>query len=206
MESNKLILEVSALGVRRSERWLFRGLDFTLSGAEMIQVVGENGAGKTSLLRCLCGLLSKAEGTINWAEQVQPIYLGHLAAVKPELSVFENLSLHPVASRFPSENKVLQAIIDVNLDGYEEELARRLSAGQVRRVALARLLLADSPCWILDEPFTSLDKAGCAWLEEKIADYVAAGGSLIVTSHQKIELPIQPKLIEIKRLPQSEYV
>ncbi len=194
-----MILDVKSLGIRRSERWLFRSLDFRLDAGEVIQIVGENGAGKTSLLRCLCGLLSKAEGEIIWGEQIEPIYLGHLAAVKPELTVFENLSLHPVAARFPEEDEVLRAIIDVNLEGYEDESARRLSAGQTRRVALARLLLADSPCWILDEPFTSLDAAGCRWLEEKIAVYVASGGSLIVTSHQHIELAVKPKIIEIER-------
>ncbi len=201
VKSGQSVVNVKSLGIRRSEHWLFRDLSFDLFAGESLQIFGENGSGKTSLLRCLCGLLSEAEGEIVWAEQTQPIFLGHLAAVKAELSVFENLLLHPVGGKFPSEDAVLKAIIDVGLEGYEEEPARRLSAGQTRRVALARLLLAETQCWILDEPFTSLDVAGCRWLETKISDFVSNGGSLIITSHQEIQLSVKPKSITIKKNP-----
>ncbi len=199
MNAVEKILDVSRLGIRRSERWLFRDLSFSLAPGEALQIFGENGSGKTSLLRCLCGLLNNAEGEVTWNDTVQPIFLGHLAAVKTELSVFENLSLHPIGARFPSQESVLKAIIEVNLVGYEEELARRLSAGQTRRVALARLLLADSSCWILDEPFTSLDVDGCRWLELLISKFVESGGSVIITSHQSIRLTTHLKEITLQK-------
>jgi heme exporter protein A len=193
------MLNVTALGIRRSERWLFRGLSFSLSTGEALQIFGENGSGKTSLLRCLCGLLSEAEGKVEWDETIQPIFLGHLAAVKTELSVYENLALHPIGAKFPSEDRILKAIIDVNLATYEEEPAHRLSAGQLRRVALARLLLADSKCWILDEPFTSLDVDGCSWLEQLISKFIKNGGTVIFTSHQPINLGTQPLQITLDK-------
>ena len=199
MSTTKNILEVSALGIRRSERWLFRTLEFSLAEGEALQIYGENGSGKTSLLRCLCGLLGEAEGEVVWDESIEPIFLGHLAAVKPELSVFENLSLHPIGAKFPNEDEILKAIVEVKLGGYEEEAARRLSAGQVRRVALARLLLAKSQCWILDEPFTSLDSEGCSWLEKTISEFIENNGSVIITSHQPINLSVQPRQITLDR-------
>jgi len=195
----KTMLNVTALGIRRSERWLFKELTFALAEGEALQIFGENGSGKTSLLRCLCGLLGEAEGKVVWDESVHPIFLGHLAAVKTELSVYENLSLHPIATKFPLEDDILKAIIEVDLAGYEEELARRLSAGQIRRVALARLLLADSKCWILDEPFTSLDAVGCKWLEQLISKFIESGGSVIITSHQAINFSIKPRQITLDK-------
>ena len=101
------LLDVTDLGLRRSERWLFRNLSFQVTSGEIVHVTGENGIGKTSLLRCLCGLLSAQEGKINWRheqdEPILPLFLGHAATVKPELTVLENLSLHPVNRKFFSE-------------------------------------------------------------------------------------------------------
>ncbi len=200
-----MILSVSSLGLRRSERWLFRDLSFQLQAGEIIQVVGPNGSGKTSLLRALCGLLYVAEGEINWGSDeldVLPFYQGHHAAVKPELTVFENLKLHPLGGRFFSDKQIDKAILAVNLGGYEDESARRLSAGQTRRVGLARLLLTQSSCWVLDEPFTSLDVDGCAWLEKQIEQFVEAGNSVLITSHQKMQLKLTPRIIDLNSLSQ----
>jgi len=201
---SRQILTVDSLGIRRSERWLFRDMSFQLDSGEVIQVIGQNGAGKTSMLRSLCGLLPHAEGDINWCEIDErpclPIFLGHLPAVKPELSVLENLLYHPIAGKFVAEDIIEDAITEVGLSWYADTPARHLSAGQTRRVGLARLLIADTPCWILDEPFTSLDVEGCSWLEQKIEQYVAKGGSVLLTSHQTINLSQAPRILEIKRL------
>ena len=202
MSQPKTILTVESLGIRRSERWLFRDLDFQLSAGEVIQVVGQNGAGKTSLLRSLCGLLIAREGTIQWCEENElptiPIFLGHLPAVKPELSVLENLQYHPIGGKFIDVTKIEAAIDEVGLTNYIDSSARQLSAGQTRRVGLARLLLAEARCWVLDEPFTSLDVEGCAWLESKITDFARQGGAVILTSHQTVNLSDAPRILEIK--------
>ncbi len=197
-----MILDVTSLGIRRSERWIFRALSFQLQAGEIIQVVGPNGSGKTSLLRALCGLLHIAEGRVVWGSSdniVLPFYQGHLSAIKSELTVFENLKLHPLGGKFFADEQIDEAIGAVELSGYEDEPARRLSAGQIRRVGLARLLLTDSPCWVLDEPFTSLDIAGCSWLEHEIERYVNAGNSVLITSHQKMNLTIAPRIIELQQ-------
>ena len=199
---NNPILKVDSLGIRRSERWLFRDLSFQLIHGEVIQVIGQNGSGKTSLLRSLCGLLPHAEGSIGWREvddnPCLPIFLGHLPAVKPELSVLENLLYHPLAGKFFTEEIIINAIDEVLLSAYVDTPARHLSAGQTRRVGLARLLLADTECWVLDEPFTSLDVEGCAWLEQKITEFTNKGGSVLLTSHQPVNLSETPRMLEIK--------
>ena len=201
------VLDVSSLGIRRSERWLFRSLTFSLNRGEIIQVVGQNGAGKTSLLRSLCGLLTHAEGDIEWCEvndrSCLPLFLGHLPAVKAELTVFENLKYHPIAGQFLGEASIEAAIEEVLLGSYMDTPARYLSAGQTRRVGLARLLLADTRCWILDEPYTSLDVEGCEWLEGKIEAYVKDGGSVLMTSHQPVHFQNAPRLLKLQAPEES---
>jgi len=198
--TSEILLSVDNLGVRRSERWLFRGLSFTLSAGEIVQVVGPNGSGKTSLLRTLSGLLMAAEGQIRWSmpdEEDIPLFIGHLPGVKPELSVFENLSLHPIGGQFADSDAIEKAIVEVRLAGYEDIPARHLSAGQTRRVALARLLLSKTRCWVLDEPFTSLDVEGCAWLEQQMTQFIQGGGAVLLTSHQPLNMQNPPRMLPI---------
>ena len=115
--------------------------------------------------------------------------------------------MHPIAGKFASINDIEKAIIEVHLQGYEDVPARKLSAGQVRRVGLARLLLAGvlakDACWILDEPFTSLDVEGCHWLELQISRYISQGGCVLLTSHQAMNLEISPRLIQLELLEES---
>ena len=126
-----------------------------------------------------------------------PIFIGHLSAVKPELSVLENLLYHPIGGKFFDESSIENAVTEVGLSYYADTSARNLSAGQIRRVGLARLLLAETKCWLLDEPFTSLDVEGCSWLESKISQFVEQGGSVLLTSHQAVSLKVAPRILEL---------
>lgn len=201
MADQQPLLEVNKLGLRRSERWLFRDLSFQLNAGEVVHITGENGIGKTSLLRSLCGLLSAQEGDINWRDDndlpVLPLFLGHAATVKTELTVIENLLLHPINRQFYPETTWEDALHKVGLGHYVDVMANKLSAGQTRRVALARLLVADSKCWILDEPYTALDVAGCEWLSGVISDYAANGGAVLMTSHQPVAMRADVNIMEI---------
>ncbi|MBT8448565.1 MAG: cytochrome c biogenesis heme-transporting ATPase CcmA [Gammaproteobacteria bacterium] len=197
------LLKVNKLGLRRSERWLFRDLNFQLNTNEVVHITGENGIGKTSLLRCLCGLLSAQEGDITWLEEndlpLLPLFFGHAPTVKPELTVLENLLLHPLNRQYYTEAVWEEALHTVGLGNYLDAMAKNLSAGQTRRVALARLLVSDAKCWILDEPFTALDVTACKWLSEVISDYASKGGSVLMTSHQPVVMSADVKVMEIKK-------
>lgn len=191
-------LTAVALACERDERLLFKDLSFELPPGQLLQIEGENGAGKTSLLRILCGLAEPASGEVHWqacsiAEQRAEfhqalLYLGHQSGVKLDLSPRENLAFYGGMSA-PTSNSELEAALDaVGLYGYEDQPARTLSAGQRRRVALARLPLSPAPLWVLDEPFTALDKAGIAWLEAVFARHLDAGGLIVLTTHQTLNL------------------
>ncbi|RMH44170.1 MAG: cytochrome c biogenesis heme-transporting ATPase CcmA [Gammaproteobacteria bacterium] len=192
-------LQTEQLGVRRSERWLFRRLDLELDQGELVQITGANGAGKTTLLRTLCGLIEPNEGRVKWflENDASPMYLGHKACVKAELTALENLLLHPVNGRRVTEEQALDALAEVGLAEYVDSPVRYLSAGQGRRVALARLLLSDTMVWVLDEPFTAIDVEGCQWLEGLISTFVSNGGAVVLTSHQPLRWSSQIRAIDI---------
>jgi len=190
------MLQAHNLSCVRDQRTLFSELSFTVSAGDIIQVEGVNGAGKTSLLRILAGLSRAEQGEVLW--QQQPIrkqretwhrallYLGHQPGVKAVLTARENLQFfHPAE---PQE-KLWQALEEVDLAGYEEVPVAQLSAGQQRRVALARLWLSDAPLWILDEPLTAIDKSGVARLMKLFARHADNGGSVILTTHQDLPDP-----------------
>ena len=193
------LLEVRDLACVRGRRRLFRGLNATLSPGQLLRVTGANGAGKTSLLRMLCGLMAPAQGRVLWQGQElqrvrdsfhrQLIYLGHAAALKDDLTPLENLR---VAARLggdaPDEAAALQALAGAGLSGREHLPARVLSQGQRRRAALARLPLAAARLWVLDEPFNALDTAATAWLLGLIEGHLERGGMVVLTSHQPVGL------------------
>jgi heme exporter protein A len=195
-------LELRDLACVRGRRRLFRGLNATLASGQLLRVTGANGAGKTSLLRMICGLLAPAQGQVLWQGQALPqareafhpqlIYLGHAAALKDELTPLENLQ---VATRLgghaPDEAAARQALSDAGLSGREHVPTRTLSQGQRRRAALARLPLGTALLWVLDEPFNALDTAAAAWLLGLIEAQLQRGGLVVLTSHQPVGLSEQ---------------
>lgn len=193
------MLEAISLQCVRGERELFHDLSFALGSGEMLLVSGPNGAGKTSLLRLLCGLSPPASGEIRWQGESVPAqrseycrhmaYLGHHNGVKEELTPLENLRVATaVAGVATAEEKMSAALDRVGLAGYEELPAKLLSQGQKRRVALARLLLADARLWILDEPLAALDVQAVALVEEMLAAHLASGGLAVLTTHQPLNI------------------
>lgn len=195
---NAAALSVEGLACERDERVLLEGLGFALASGELLLVEGENGAGKTSLLRLLCGLAEPAQGRVLWRGRAladcrgeyaaELFYLGHLSGVKLDLSPEENLGFAAGLRQGVAAAEIAAALAQVGLYGYEDQPARTLSAGQRRRVALAGLCLTRAPLWILDEPFTALDKAGIAWLQGRLAAHLDGGGLVIMTTHQPLEL------------------
>lgn len=202
------VLEAQHLTCERDDRYLFRDLSFQLLPGSLTRIEGPNGAGKTTLLRILCGLMDFYEGEVIWrgesrrsvqeAFNRETLYLGHKSGVKTLLTPLENLAHSLAARRAIREDQLLQALEAVGLAGYETVPCHSLSAGQQRRVALARLLLSDEPLWILDEPFTAIDLAGVAALEQCILDRVAAGGTVVLTTHHDFKFQ---DLQSIKLMP-----
>lgn len=194
------MLTATGLSCVRGERRLFAGLDLAVGPGEWLHVQGENGAGKTSLLRILASLAPPAEGEICW--QGVPIrtlgedfrrtllYLGHHGAVKEDLTPLENLTLAAqLDGAMLNEVAALQALARFGLRGREDLAVRFLSAGQKRRVLLARLAVRQASLWILDEPFTALDVKAVDMLSGLIEEHIGSGGMVILTSHQSMPLP-----------------
>ena len=189
-----MLLEATQVAIERGDRRLLSDVDLSVSGGEIWQLVGANGVGKTSLLRGLAGVARLGvTGEIRHAGSF--LYLGHASALKSSLSPVDNLRWHPASDVTASVSQICEALAAVNLAGYEYRPVGSLSAGQQRRVALARLLLSDAPLWLLDEPFTALDVAGCEWLEARVRRHVNAGGATVFTSHQPSRFgPLQQDL------------
>lgn len=190
-------LEVIDLECVRGERVLFEGLGFGLRAGEAGLVEGPNGSGKTTLLRTVCGLLRPEAGEIRWrgatidadrlAFQGQLHYLGHATGIKEELSARQNLAAH-LALRAGSREVLMPALDRVGLEALADVAVRSFSAGQRRRLALARMLCTPAALWVLDEPFTALDRAGVALVQALIEEHCAAGGVALLSSHQQVRL------------------
>ncbi len=180
----------------RDDRVLFEGLCFELNAGQVLLLEGENGSGKTSLLRILCGFREPDDGQVLWCGNAindsqyynDMAYVGHLDGVKKELTVLENLKVS-LALGQAGEYSIAQALAKVQLADFDDALVQTLSAGQKRRLSLARLLITHNSLWILDEPFTSLDKQGIALIESLMTEHCNKGGMIILTSHHDIALP-----------------
>ncbi len=193
------MLEAHALSCERDDRCLFDELTFTVKPGHIWQIEGANGAGKTTLLRILCGLNPYFDGQLLWAEQPlqgshwmtywqSMTYLGHAIGIKSNLTVIENLRWLIDVRGEASSADLHTALQAVALAEYAETPAGQLSAGQQRRIGLARLLVEKTALWILDEPFTSLDKQGVAFFQRHLVQHAQQGGMVILTTHQPITL------------------
>ena len=198
-------LEAEGLLCIRDDRILFENLDFRLTGGQVLLLEGHNGSGKTSLLRILCGIRMSDSGSVRWnGEAIEElgadyyrwmIYVGHLDGIKLDLTVLENLEVARSLGQ-ASDLPLSAALVQVDLAGYEDLAGQSLSAGQRRRLALARLLVTVNRLWILDEPFTALDQRGIALFERLMIRHAQNGGMIVLTSHHSVSL----EHVEIHRI------
>jgi heme exporter protein A len=192
------LLECRRLAFARNEEPVFGPLDFDVAAGEALLVKGGNGAGKTTLLRVLAGLLTATEGEVHaLGRKVDQghlargcAFLGHLPGHKAELTALENLNFY--AALLGSARAPVQVLAEVGLAGYEDSLARRLSAGQNKRLAFARLLLSPSRLWLLDEPYANLDLDGIALVDRLVQAHVHGGGGVLLTTHGAYAAPPVP--------------
>lgn len=178
------MIQVNAVTCIRQNRCLFENLSFSVSAGQILQIEGVNGAGKTSLLKILTGLLLPHEGTVDYVDDTSDIlYIGHKSGVASSLSPIENHKWWNDTNDLV-EVDPYNIFAELGLVGLEEYPAIYLSAGQQRRIALSRLWYTEKRLWILDEPFTALDKHGVLLLQDKFQQHLNGGGAIILTTHQ----------------------
>ena len=189
------LLEARALGFHRQDEPVFGPLDFRLAAGELMLIEGDNGSGKTTLMRILTGLLRPEEGELLWRGEPltwdrcsgEVVFLGHQLSLKAELSPRENLAFTIGLHGHRNQSDIDGALRQVGLNGYEDEPVRKLSAGQKKRVALARLLLIPATLWLLDEPYANLDRSGIELVDALLEVHIAHGGAALVTSHGAVQ-------------------
>jgi heme exporter protein A len=206
--SHPPLLSARGLSFARNEQPVFGPLDFSVDAGEALLVQGDNGAGKTTLLRVLAGLLRPDGGEVsidgrgaNASLRSRAVsYMGHLPALKSDLSALENLDflcgLHGRRrGQLPGN-----AMAIVGLAGYEDALVRQLSAGQKKRLSLARLWLAPSPLWLLDEPYANLDLDGINLVNRMVQAHLRAGGAALLTTHGAYAAPpVRTRMLALER-------
>jgi heme exporter protein A len=200
------LLAARNLSFARNESRVFGPLDFSVDAGEALLVQGDNGAGKTTLLRVLAGLLRADDGEIDVRGQPATpaaragtvAYLSHLPALKADLSALENLEfLCGLHGRRPTQS-LGNAMAVVGLSGFEDALARQLSAGQKKRLSLARLWLSPAPLWLLDEPYANLDLDGIQLVNRMVQAQLREGGAALVTTHGAYAAPpVRTRLLEL---------
>lgn len=215
-ECRTLQLRLHNLGCERDERVLFSALSAEFKAGDIVQIVGANGAGKTTLLRCICGLTTHYQGEVSWRgadDRVASnrdydfvssvLYLGHAPGLNSSLSAMENLAwffglcgfqaddlahIPEDSSQLVTKEELKAALAKTGMSAYEDLPCRMLSAGQQRRVSLARIYCSNAPLWLLDEPFTAIDKAGVVSLEQRFEEHRQRGGIILLTSHQTLNI------------------
>ncbi len=206
---NEPTLSFTELGCSRGERQLFKGVNCTLASGRWLYVTGANGAGKTSLLRMVCGLAPIESGQILWnsapiqtqrdAYYQDLFYLGHANALQESMTVIENLRFRCALAGSALDNDAMPDVLArFGLKGRQDQLVRHLSQGLKRRVALSRLALSPARLWVLDEPFVAMDEAGVRLLADLIAAHLGRGGLAVLTSHQQVDIgTIPPQMLEL---------
>jgi heme exporter protein A len=192
-------ISVQDVHVWRGERQVLRGISFTVAAGDCLHVSGPNGSGKTTLLRVLAGFITPEQGSISCGGR--PIaadrdaycagmsYLAHSDALKPDLTAVENLAFEVGLRRSVATGEIDEVLGKLDLTASRDQPAAFLSAGQRRRLAMARVMLAATPLWLLDEPFTNLDSGGAGQLSAIISRHLEEGGALVMAAHQPPPLP-----------------
>ena len=191
------MLVISQLSAWRGSTCLFEDLDFSVPEGSLLCLRGANGSGKTTLLRIICGLTRAERGSISWRNRLcrdglrnQACYSGHQTGLSQDLTVQQNLAFLAAVDAWPANWPATLAPLGIEACMALE--VRRLSAGQRRRAALARVLLSAAPVWLLDEPFANLDVAGRAFMEKRIEEHVSSGGTAIIAAHEDLSFPGVP--------------
>ena len=190
------MLHIKSVTCIKQDRCLFADLNFRLKSGQIMQLAGPNGAGKTSLLRIIAGFSAPDEGQVMWqGESIaknydefarELLFIGHKTGVNNQLSAIENLRFWLQIQGYSTDQDLYLLLAKIGLVGLEDVPVRTLSAGQQRRVALIRLWLNDAKLWVLDEPFTALDKAGVAFLQQRFLAHLEQGGAILLTTHQDL--------------------
>lgn len=197
VDAGEPLLVAENLSLERGGRELFHDLSFAVCPGRVMQIDGPNGAGKTSLLRILAGLSRYGFGG-RVERRSRQLYLGHQPAVKGLLTPRENLAWHVGGEGSHDDAAIEHALASVGLYGYEDVPSHTLSAGQHRRVNLARLYLSDAPLWLLDEPFTAIDRHGVAALEALLETHAERGGATVLTSHQALQVVKRVEMLSLR--------
>ena len=195
-ENGEILLSVAGLELWRGERHLLRGVSLDVRAGELLQVTGANGVGKTSLLRVVGGLMPAESGEVLWRGRsiradregfcAELAYLAHSNALKADLTAIENLQYESALRRTISRVQCLEVLTQLGVAACADLAVRSLSAGQRRRVALARVILCAAKLWILDEPTTNLDAAGMQLVDTVLQTHVASGGAVLVAAHHPL--------------------
>jgi heme exporter protein A len=194
------VLQARGLSCVRGDRQLFSGLDLRVDSGECLHVRGPNGVGKTSLLRLLTGLSKPESGEVLWKHHSiakdprqyhqDLLFLGHRDALKEDLTALENIEMYAALDNVAlTQAQALSSLWRFGLRGREDLPVQYLSAGQKRRVLMARMASRQAKLWILDEPFNALDVNAVQDLQDLIAEHLENGGLVVLTSHQEIQIP-----------------
>lgn len=196
MPPSNALIELHDLSCERADRILFENLTLAVDAGQMLEISGPNGSGKSTLLRVVSGLAQAYSGRITWCGkdlrrcwhqfQHDCLFIGHAAGIKKDLTAWENLRWSSALKGAFSTELAALAFEQLALQGYEHQPCYTLSAGQQRRVALARLYTVAARLWVLDEPFTALDKTGIARLQKLFQQHLLAGGAILLATHQPI--------------------